>query len=111
MRNAPVVSNASILQSIVRTVLAEQKGVVGACDRAAKLTQAQVQQFKPRTDVVEDLQGLFGEDVSKLKMTSMADSMHALSCHNMTLPCSDKVGRISLLVGRAYRELTLLFGQ
>ncbi|CAN0049371.1 unnamed protein product [Pylaiella littoralis] len=67
-----------------------EKGVVGACDRAARLTQAQVQQFKPRADVVEDLHGLFGEDVSELKMTSMADSMHALSCHNMTLPCSDK---------------------
>lgn len=74
----------------------EQKGVVGACDRAARLTQAQVQQFKPRADVVEDLHGLFGEDVSKLKMTSMADSMHALSCHNMTLPCSDKVGEHSI---------------
>lgn len=71
--------------------MVEQKITVGACDRAAELTQAQVRKFKPRTDVVADLQDLFGDEVLALKMTSMADSMHALSCHNMTLPCSDKV--------------------
>ncbi|CAN0457079.1 unnamed protein product, partial [Hapterophycus canaliculatus] len=36
-----------------------------------------------------DLRALFGEEVSGLKMTTVADSMHSLSCHNMTLPCSE----------------------
>lgn len=61
------------------------------------LSEQQFLAFKPRPDVVAELQGLFGEEVSELKMTSMADQMHALSCHNMTLPCSDKVGLANLL--------------
>lgn len=48
--------------------------------------------------MVADLEDLFGEEVAQLKMTSMADSLHALSCHNMTLPCSDKVTRAALLL-------------
>ena len=74
---------------------AEQKITLGTCDRAAKLSQAQIREFKPRADVVANLKDLFGEEVLELKMTSMADSMHALSCHNMTLPCSDKVRELS----------------
>lgn len=80
---------------------AEQKIALGACDRAAKLSQAQIREFKPRADVVADLKDLFGEEVLELKMTSIADSMHALSCHNMTLPCSDKVCELLVLMGRA----------
>lgn len=48
--------------------------------------------------MVADLKDLFGDEVLKLKMTSMADSLHALSCHNMTLPCSDKVRELLLLL-------------
>ncbi|CAM9205199.1 unnamed protein product [Scytosiphon promiscuus] len=62
----------------------------GACDRAARLAEHQIRTFKPRRDVAADLRGLFGEEVSGLKMTTVADSMHSLSCHNMTLPCSDE---------------------
>lgn len=87
---------------------AEQKVTLGACDRAAKLSQAQIREFKPRADVVADLEDLFGEDVLELKMTSMADSMHALSCHNMPLPCSDKVREPLLLMGRACFILSVL---
>ncbi|CBN74266.1 conserved unknown protein [Ectocarpus siliculosus] len=67
-----------------------EKTTVGTCERAAKLSEQQFLAFKPRPDVVAEVLGLFGEEVSELKMTSMADQMHALSCHNMTLPCSDK---------------------
>lgn len=69
----------------------EQKTVVGACDRATALSKTQNGGFKPRADVVSELGGLFGEEIMSRKMTEVADSLHARSCHNMTLPCSDKV--------------------
>lgn len=71
----------------------EQKESAGTCDRAAKLTERQIRMFKPRRDVTADLLDLFGEEVSGLKMTTVADSMHSISCHDMTLPCSEEVGR------------------
>ncbi|CAN0298033.1 unnamed protein product, partial [Ectocarpus fasciculatus] len=86
-----------IMHGIGRKAISENNGgrepektTIGTCERAAKLDEQQSLAFKPRPDVVAELQGLFGEGVSELKMTSMADQMHALSCHNMTLPCSDK---------------------
>lgn len=69
---------------------------MGTCDRAAKLSEAQIRDFRPRADVIADLQYLFGDEVLDLKMTSMADSLHALSCHDMPLPCSDKVRELLL---------------
>eukprot|EP00903_Cladosiphon_okamuranus_P016088 g14852.t1 len=90
-------ANAEVMHGIGLKAIGSERGgggpekiTLGACDRAAKLSQAQIREFKPRTDVVADLEHLFGEEVLELKMTSIADSMHALSCHNMTLPCSDK---------------------
>lgn len=69
----------------------EQKMMVGSCDLAAKLATTQNGCFKPRADVTSDLKGLFGEGMADWKMTEVADALHARSCHNMTLPCSDKV--------------------
>ncbi|CAN0201851.1 unnamed protein product, partial [Laminaria digitata] len=67
-----------------------QKVVVGACDRAAHLSTTQNGGFNPRADVVSNLKGLFGEGLGGWKMTEIGDAVHARSCHNMTLPCSDK---------------------
>lgn len=72
-------------------LVCEQKVVVGACERAASLAAAQDRAFKARADVVSDLEGMFGEELADWKMTEIGDAFHALSCHNMTLPCSDKV--------------------
>lgn len=89
------VTLARVLLVSNATPRVEQKMIMGSCDRAAELSKTQNGGFKPRADVVSDLAGLFGERISGWKMTETADALHARSCHNMTLPCSDKVRRPS----------------
>ncbi|CAN0030126.1 unnamed protein product, partial [Discosporangium mesarthrocarpum] len=66
-----------------------EKEVEGMCQRAVDLSQQETSRFRVRSDVSNKLVDLFGEGVLAMKITEVADPVHSLSCHNMTLPCSD----------------------
>lgn len=69
----------------------KQKVTMGGCARASELSKTQNDGFRPRTDVVSHLAGLFAEGISELRMTETADTLHAMSCHEKPLPCTPKV--------------------
>lgn len=64
---------------------------LGKCTKAAELSKTQNGGFEARADVVADLAGLFSDGISEMRMTEVADTVHAMTCHEKPLPCTAKV--------------------
>lgn len=65
--------------------------IQGACQRAVESSQSQHAAITPRKEVMNQLSGLFGQGVHKMKITELTDAIMPAYCHGDPLPCSRNV--------------------
>ena len=64
-----------------------EKVMQGACDRAVRLTTAQIGSFRKPRHLASELAALFGSAAAEKGITDLADAIHTVSCHQQPLPC------------------------